>query len=141
MKKLFILVIGLVVALSLAGLCFAQAKPEAAKTEAPKPEAAKPEAAKPEAVKPEAAKPEAPKPEVKKEAPPKPVMYRMGGIVVAVDLKANKLTVQQNAVKKQRKVTLAVSKKAAKILADLRAGDAVNVWVKGSQITELNKIF
>ncbi len=136
MKKLFILFIGLVVALSLAGLCFAQAKPEAAKPETPKPEAAKPEA-----VKPEAAKPEAPKPEVKKEAPPKPVMYRMGGIVVAVDLKANKLTVQQNAVKKQRKVTLAVSKKAAKSLADLRPGDAVNLMVKGSQITELNKIF
>jgi hypothetical protein len=136
MKKLAILFIGLIVALSLTGLCFAQAKPEAAK-----PEAAKPEAAKPEAVKPEAAKAEEKKPEVKKEAPPKPVMYRMGGIVVAVDLKANKLTVQQNAVKKQRKITLTVSKKAAKNLADLRAGDAVNVWVTGSQITELNKIF
>ena len=131
MKKLAILVIGLLVALSMTGLCFAQAKPEAAK----------PEAAKPEAVKPEAPKAVEKKPEVKKEAPPKPVMYRMGGIVVAVDTKVNKLTVQQNAVKKQRKVTLAVSKKAAKNLADLRAGDAVNIWVTGGQITELNKTF
>jgi hypothetical protein len=131
MKKLAILVIGLIVALSLTGLCFAQAKPEAAK----------PEAGKPEAVKPEAAKAEVKKPEVKKEAPAKPKMYRMGGIVVAVDTKANKLTVQQNAVKKQKKVTLTVSKKAAKNLADLRVGDAVTLWVTGSQITELNKVF
>jgi hypothetical protein len=136
MKKLAILVIGLIVALSLTGLCFAQAKPEAAK-----PEAAKPEAAKPEAVKPEAPKAEEKKAEVKKEAPPKPVMYRMGGIVVAVDMKANKLTVQQNEVKKQRKVTLTVSKKAAKNLADVRVGDAVNILITGSQITELVKIF
>ena len=142
MKKLAIIITGLLLALSLIGLSFAQEKAKPATPEAAKPEAVKAEAAKPEAVKPEAAKAEEKKPEaVKKEAPPKPVMYRMGGIVVAVDAAAKKLTVQQNAIKKQKKVTLAVSKKAAKNLAELRVGDAVNIWVTGSQITELNKVF
>lgn len=141
MKKWAIIVIGLFVALSLTGLSFAQEKAKAAKPEAPKPEAAKPEAPKPEAAKPEAAKPEEKKAEPKKEAPPKPVVYRMGGVVVSVDAKANKLTVQQNSVKKQKKVTLAVSQKAAKDLGDLRTGDSVNIWVTGSTVTELVKVF
>ncbi len=136
MKKWAIIVIGLFAALSLTGLSFAQEKAEAAKPEAPKPEAAKPEAAKPEA-----AKPGEKKAEPKNEPPPKPVAYRMGGVVVSVDAKASKLTVQQNSVKKQKKVTLAVSKKAAKDLGDLRTGDAVNIWVTGNTVTELVKIF
>lgn len=136
MKKWAIIVIGLFIALSFASVSLAQEKAKAAK-----PEAAKPEAPKPEAAKPAAPKPEEKKAEPKKEAPPKPVVYRMGGVVVSVDAKANKVTVQQNSVKKQKKVTLAVSKKAAKNLADLRAGDAVNITVTGSQITEIGKIF
>ena len=136
MKKWAIIVIGLFIALSFAGVSLAQEKAKTAK-----PEAAKPEAPKPEAAKPAAPKPEEKKAEPKKEAPPKPVVYRMGGVVVSVDAKANKVTVQQNSVKKQKKVTLAVSKKAAKNLADLRAGDAVNITVTGSQISEIAKIF
>ncbi len=141
MKKWAIIVIGLFFALSFASVSLAQEKAKAAKPEAPKPEAAKPEAPKPEAAKPATPKPEEKKAEPKKEAPPKPVFYRMGGVVVSVDAKANKVTVQQNSVKKQKKVTLAVSKKAAKNLADLRAGDAVNITVTGSQISEIAKIF
>ena len=136
MKKWAIIVIGLFIALSFAGVTMAQEKAKEAK-----PEAAKPEAPKAEAAKPEPPKPEAKKAEPKKEAPPKPVVYRMGGVVVSVDAKANKVTVQQNSVKKQKKVTLGVSKKAAKNLADLRAGDAVNITVTGSQISEITKIF
>jgi len=141
MKKWIILVIGLVITLSFAGVTFAQEKAKAPKPEAAKPEPAKPEAPKPEVAKPEAPKPEEKKAEVKKEPPPKPVVYRMGGVVVSVDSKANKLTVQQQSVKKQKKVTLAVSKKMAKTLADLQPGDAVNLTVTGNQVTELVKVF
>jgi Cu/Ag efflux protein CusF len=90
----------------------------------------------------EAAKPEeAKKEEVKKEAPPKPVMYRAGGIVLAVDAKAAKITLEQREVKLQRKLTLKVSKKEAQQLAGINAGDIVNVWVTGSTVTKLMKVF
>ncbi|MBI5968922.1 MAG: hypothetical protein HY882_13840 [Deltaproteobacteria bacterium] len=135
MRKLTIVLIGLIFAISLTGLAFAQEKPKPAKPA----EAAKPAAPAKPAVpaKPEAAKPEAPK----KEAPPKPVVYRMGGIVSAVDVAAQKITIKQDAVKKQKKVTLSVSKKAAKDLAGINAGDVVNVWVTGKTITSITRIY
>jgi hypothetical protein len=137
MKKWAVIFVGLFLALALTGVCFAQEKAKPAK-----PEAAKPEAAKPEAPKPEAAKPEAPKPEVaKKEAPAKPAMVRMGGIVTAMDLATKKMTLQQNQVKKQKKVTLKVGAKAQKNLAGVNVGDAVNVVITGNTITSLTKIF
>ncbi|MGE5253530.1 MAG: hypothetical protein ACM3N7_06170 [Planctomycetaceae bacterium] len=137
MKKFLVLLIGLIFALSLTGLAFAQAKAEkpAKPAEAAKPaEPAKPaEVAKPA----EPAKPA----EAKKEAPPKPVMYRMGGLVTMVDVAGKKITIVQNAVKQQRKVTLGVGKAAAKDLAGVNAGDVVNVWVTGKTVTSLKKIF
>jgi hypothetical protein len=137
MKKFLVLLIGLIFALSLTGLAFAQAKAEkpAKPAEAAKPaEPAKPaEVAKPA----EPAKPA----EAKKEAPPKPVMYRMGGLVTMVDVAGKKITIAQNAVKQQRKVTLAVGKAAAKDLAGVNVGDAVNVWVTGKTVTSLIKVF
>jgi Cu/Ag efflux protein CusF len=147
MKKLAIVLIGLIFALSLAGIGFAQQKAKPAKpAEAAKPtEPAKPaepskpaEPAKPaEAAKPAGAKPEA----AKKEAPPKPVVYRMGGTVVAVDAAAKKITIKQDSVKKQKKVTLSVGKKAAKDLAGINAGDAVDIWVTGNSVTGISKVF
>ncbi len=132
MKKWAVVFVGLFLALALTGVCFAQEKAKPAK----------PEAAKPAALKPEAAKPEAPKPEAaKKEAPAKPAMYRMGGIVIAMDAAAKKMTLQQNEVKKQRKVTLQVGAKAQKNLAGVNVGDAVNVWITGNTITTLTKVF
>jgi len=130
MRKLTIVLIGLIFAISLTGSAFAQEKAKPAKPA----EAAKPAAP---------AKPPAPaKPEVaKKEAPPKPVVYRMGGIVTAVDVAAKKITIKQDAVKKQKKVTLSVSQKAAKDLAGINAGDVVNVWVSGKTITSLTRIY
>jgi len=137
MKKLLVLLIALVFALSLTGLAFAQVKAEkpAKPAEAAKPaEPAKPaEVAKPA----EPAKPA----EVKKEAPPKPVVYRMGGQVTMVDAAAKKVTIAQNAVKQQKKVTLGVSKAAAKDLAGINVGDVVNVMVTGKTVTSIKKIF
>jgi nucleoid-associated protein YgaU len=137
MKKFLVLLIGLIFALSLTGLAFAQAKAEkpAKPAEAVKPaEPAKPaEVAKPA----EPAKPA----EAKKEAPPKPVMYRMGGLVTMVDVAAKKISIAQNAVKQQRKVTLRVGKAAAKDLGEINVGDVVNVWVTDKTVTSLKRIF
>ena len=135
MKKLVIVLIGIIFAFSLTGISFAQKK---AKPEKPA-EAAKPtEPAKPaEAAKPPEAKPEA----AKKEAPPKPAVYRMGGSVVAVDAAAKKISIKQDSVKKQKKVTLSVGKKAAKDLAGVNVGDTVNIWVTGNTITRISKVF
>ena len=133
--KLFVLFIGLIFALSVIGVALAQEKAKPMKPE----EAAKPA----EAMKPaEPAKPqEAKKEEVKKEAPPKPVMYRAGGVVLAVDAKAAKITIEQREVKLQRKLSLTVSKKEAQQLAGINVGDAVDVWVTGNTITKLVKVF
>jgi hypothetical protein len=137
MKKLLVLLIALVFALSLTGLAFAQAKAEkpAKPAEAAKPaEPAKPaEVAKPA----EPAKPA----EAKKEAPPKPVAYRMGGQVTAVDAAGKKVTIAQNSVKQQKKVALRVGKSAAKNLAGINVGDVVNVWVIGKTVTSIKKVF
>ena len=126
MRKWVIILIGLIFAFSTTGLALAQEKAKPA-------EAAK--AAEP-------AKPAAPaKPaEAKKEAP-KPVMYRMGGIVKALDPAAKKITLEQDKVKKERKVTLTVGKKATKNLAGISVGDVVNVWVTGKTVTTLTKVY
>ena len=142
-KKLLVLSIGLIFALSVAGMALAQEKAKPAEPAKPA-EAAKPaEPAKPaEVAKPaEAAKPEAKKEEAKKEAPPKPVMYRLGGVVMSVDAKAGKITVEQHQVKLQRKLTFKVSKKEVKELSGINAGDVVNAWVTGSTITKLVKVY
>lgn len=125
MKKLFIIFVGLAIVLAWGGWALAQEKKpaEPAKTAEP----AKPEAAKPV--------------EVKKEAPPKPVVYRMGGTVVALDKAGHKITIKQDSVKKQRKLALTVSKKAAKNLEGIKVGDAVNIWVTNKTVTSISKVF
>jgi len=137
MKKFVVMLVGLIFVLSLTGFALAQEKAKPAEPAKPA-EAAKPaEPAKPaEAAKPEAAKPAEPK----KEAP-KPVVYRMGGTIVAIDADANKVTIKQDSVKKQKKVTLSVAKNAAKFLQGLKAGDAVDVWVSGKTVTKIIKVF
>jgi len=137
MKKVVVILVGMIFVLSLTGMALAQAKPaEPAKAAEP----AKPaEVAKPQ----EPAKPAevAKKEEPKKEAPPKPVMYRLGGQVTAVDMVAKKITISQNAVKQQKKVTLKVGKKAAEGMSGINVGDVVNVWVTGGTVTTLTKIY
>ena len=142
-KKLLVLSIGLIFALSVVGMALAQEKAKPAEPAKPA-EAAKPaEPAKPaEVAKPaEAAKPEVKKEEAKKEAPPKPVMYRLGGVVMSVDAKAGKITIEQHQVKLQRKLTFKVSKKEVNELSGINAGDVVNAWVTGSTITKLVKVY
>jgi Cu/Ag efflux protein CusF len=132
MKKVALVLTGLIFALSLTGLAFAQAKPaEPAKAAEP----AKPTAAKPEA-KAEPAKPA----EAKKEAP-KSVAFRAGGIVDSIDVAAKKITIKQNRGKKERTLNLTVAKKLDKDLAGIKKGDAVNVMVTGKTVTGLTKAF
>ena len=137
MKKLLVILIALIFALSLTGLAFAQAKAEKPAKPAEPAKAAEP--AKPA----EVAKPAEPaKPaEAKKEAPPKPVVYRLGGQVTAVDAAGKKVTIAQNSVKQQKKVTLGVGKAAAKDLAGIQVGDVVNVMVSGKTVTSIKKIY
>jgi Cu/Ag efflux protein CusF len=65
----------------------------------------------------------------------------MGGSVVSIDAAAKKVTIKQDSVKKQKKVTLSVGKKAAKDLAGINVGDVVDIWVTGKTITSITKIF
>jgi Cu/Ag efflux protein CusF len=138
MRKWVIILIGLIFAFSASGLALAQEKAKPAAPAKPAEPAKAPEVAKPA----EPAKSEEPaKPaEAKKEAP-KPVMYRMGGIVKVLDPAAKKITIEQDRVKKERKVTLTVGKKAAKDVAGISVGDVVNVWVTGKTVTTLTKVF
>ena len=65
----------------------------------------------------------------------------MGGLVIGPDGTARKITIKQNKVYRERKVILTVSKKAAEVLAGIKARDVVNVWVAGKVITALEKVF
>jgi Cu/Ag efflux protein CusF len=120
MKKAMMLLIGMILVFSLAGFAAAQEKAKPA-------EPAKPA---------EAAKPAEPK----KEAP-KPVVYRMGGTITALDTDAGKVTIRQDTVKKQKKATFNVARKAEPFLQGLKVGDAVNIWVSGKTITQIIKVF
>jgi len=61
--------------------------------------------------------------------------------VTAVDAAGKKVTIAQNSVKQQKKVTLGVGKEAAKALAGINVGDVVNVMVTGKTITSIKKIY
>lgn len=136
MKKLLILLLGLTFIFSLTGLASAQEKAKAAKSAEPvKAEPAKPGMATGTA-KAEPSQTE----KTAKKAPAKPALYRMGGIITALDKGAKTITLQQDAVHKDRKVKLSLGKTAANTLPGLRVGDAVNVWVKGKTVTNLQKV-
>jgi hypothetical protein len=137
MKKLSIVLIGLIIVLSIQGLPLAQEKASPEKATVAGKEAGATEA---KALKPEEAKPEAAKPEEAKKEKPQMVRYRMGGLVVALDTPGRKITIKQDKVYRERKVTLTVSKKAAKDLAGINVGSEVNVWVTGKVITALRKV-
>jgi hypothetical protein len=128
MKRLFIICLAVIFATSLAGPGTAQEKP---KKEEPAP-AAKPAAEKP----PETAKT---KMEEKKEAP-KPMTWRAGGVVDAVDVNAKVLTIRQVTIHHDRTLKLKVGGTAAKELSDLKPGDLVNVWITNQVVTVLTKL-
>ena len=130
MKKL--LIVGLIVLfLSMVGSgpVLAQSKPEPGPTAGKALEEAKPEPMQGEY-----------KPMEKGEAPKPVPVTRLGGEVVTVDAAAGRLTIDQETVHKHGKMELTASKEAAKTLPDLRAGDLVNVWVRGKVATEIVKV-
>ena len=141
MKRIMIIGVTLVFALSLVTWAIAQEKAkkeEPAAVSKPAPEKAA-EAVKPEAAKPEAAQ-EKPKAGEKKPVAEKPRIWRVGGMVTAVDMKTLTLSVHQETVKHDRVLKLKVSKKIAKELENLKVGDLVNVWLSGMTVTDLNKV-
>jgi len=130
MKNLFRTGIVIILILSLAGLVFAQEK---AKQE--QPAAISGPSAEKSA---EMAKPEA-KPE-EKQISTQPEIQRLGGLVTAVDPRADTLSIHQETVHHDRVMQLKVNEKAAKELSNLKPGDLVNVWVTGNTVTALNRV-
>jgi len=64
----------------------------------------------------------------------------MGGIIKEIDLGAGKAVIQQQKVKRERTVTLRLEKKMIEKASVFVKGDAVNVWVKGNTVFEIEKI-
>jgi len=122
MKRLIIVLIGVIFVISMAGLSIAQEKAKPGKA----PEAAKPEVAKPEVA--------------KKETSTEPMEYRVGGVITKINAAGREITIKQHQVKRERIVTLMTSGKTAKDLSNLKVGDSVNVWVKGKKIIALQKV-
>ncbi len=136
MKKLAVIAIGVIFLLSLTGAGLAQEKagPGKSKEAVKKAEPAKPA----EPVKAEGAKPKKAE-QAEKKVAAKPASYRLGGVITALDAKAQKITLKQQRVKKERTVSLTMTQAISKKFSDLKVGDAVNVWVSGSRITALQK--
>ena len=133
MKKLFIVWIALIFALSLTGLTLAQEKTK--KEEAK--EVSKLPIVKPSA---EAKGGEAKeKAEKKKQVSPKPSIRRMGGVVTAVDPQGKTISIHQETVHHDRVMKLKLNEKVAKELLNIKPGDLINVWVRDKVITAFNK--
>ena len=75
-----------------------------------------------------------------KQVSAQPEIVRMGGLVTAVDPKADTLSIHQETLHHDRVMELKVSKKEAKELSNLKPGDLVNVWVNGKTVTALNRV-
>jgi hypothetical protein len=132
MKKLGIFCLALIFATVAVGWGWAQEKAKKEEPAAVKPAAEKPtEAAK--------APQEKAKMEEKKEAP-KPMTWRAGGVVQAVDARDKVLTIHQVTIHHDRTLKLKVSGGAAKDLSALKTGDLVNVWITDQVVTALNKL-
>ena len=66
--------------------------------------------------------------------------FRVGGIIKEIDPVAGKITIQQQKVKRERTVSLRLEKKMMERASVFGKGDAVNVWVKGNTVFEIEKI-
>ena len=66
--------------------------------------------------------------------------YRMGGIIIDIDPARGRISIRQQKVKRERIVTLNLDKERNEKISAFRKGDAVNVWVKGNTISEIQKI-
>ena len=130
MKKLLSIGIVILLAISWTGLTFAQEK---AKQEQPAAVSNPAGERSAEMTKPEGKTEE-------KQVSAQPEIVRMGGLVTAVDPKADTLSIHQETVHHDRVMDLKVSEKAAKELSNLKTGDLVNVWVTGKTVTALNRV-
>ena len=136
MKKLFIVWMVLIFGLSVAGLGLAQEK---AKKEEPA-GVSKPATEKSvEPMKAEEAQGKE-KAAEKDHASAKPYIWRMGGLVTAVNAQAKTLSLHQETVDHDWVMKLRVSENVAKDLLNIKPGDLVNVWVKGKVVTALNRV-
>ena len=66
--------------------------------------------------------------------------FRMGGIIIGIDSDSHKISIQQQKVKGERIVILNLDKGVVENAAAFGKGDAVDVWVKGNTIIEIEKI-
>ncbi len=138
MKKLFIVWIAVTFSLSLAGLALAQEQEKVKKGEpaiVSKSAGEKSTAA----VKSEDIRGKG-NAEGKDPVYAKEHIWRMGGMVAAVNPKTKTLSIQQETVYHNRVLKLEVSGKMVKELESLKPGDLVDVWVHGRVITALNKV-
>jgi Cu/Ag efflux protein CusF len=119
MRNELIVLVGLILVFFLSGLTTAQEKTKSAGVR--KPEGTKQEI-------------------VKKEPPARPVEYRIGGIIKDISPATRKITIKQSQVKKERIFTYTMGKETAKELSNLKVGDAVNIWVKGKEVTILRQV-
>jgi hypothetical protein len=83
------------------------------------------------------------KPKIAKQSAPVDVVpseeFRMGGIIIDIDPARHKISIQQHKVKGERTVTLNLDKGVVENATAFSKGDAVNVWVKGNTIMEIEK--
>ena len=134
MKKIFIFWIAFIFAISMAGSTLAQEKTKKDEQgEISKPAIKNSE----EAAKPKQAKE---KGKEKRDLYAGPYIWRVGGVVTAVDPKTKILSVHQETVYHNRTLKLGAIGKVAKELENLKPGDFVNVWVTGNNVTALNKV-
>jgi len=133
MKKIFIVWIAFTFALSMVGLTLAQEKTQKNAQE----EISKPAIEKTKDTKPDEAKVKA---KEKRQIFAKSYIWRMGGLITAVDAQAKTLSLRQKTVDHDWVMKLRASENVAKELLNIKPGDLVNVWVRGKVITALNRV-
>ena len=136
MKKLLTILMGIIFMTSLIGPVMAQEK---AKKEEPAP-AGKPAAEKSTEAATAKEPQEKAKAEEQKMAAPKPMTWRAGGVVSAVDAKTKTLSIHQETLQHERVLKLKGSEKVAKEFSTLMPGDLVNIWITDGIVTALDKV-
>ncbi len=66
--------------------------------------------------------------------------FRMGGLIIDIDLARRKISIQQNKIRREGLVTLNLDKGVIVKTLAFDKGDAVNVWVRGNIVTGIEKI-
>ena len=71
--------------------------------------------------------------------PAEPGVY-LKEIIIDIDRARLKISIQQNKIKREGAVTLKLDRGVSEKTAAFGKGDAVNVWVRGNTVTEIEKI-